>query len=90
MAGDSINAEMFVFCNKIASDRWEPGVEVAGTETKATVPNLTEKEEYEFRVIAVNKGGLSDPSDPSEKVIAKPRNCNSVNLSMMLKCSYQH
>lgn len=54
--------------------RWEVGVEVPGNETKATIPNLIEKEEYEFRVTAVNKGGLSDPSDPSEKVIAKARN----------------
>lgn len=54
---------------------------MAGTETKATVPNLTEKEEYEFRVIAVNKGGPSDPSEASEKVIAKPRHCNN-NLSV--------
>lgn len=44
--------------------------------TEATVPNLTPNEEYEFRVIAVNKGGSSDPSDPSKSVIAKPRNRN--------------
>lgn len=44
-------------------------------QTKATVPGLTHGEEYEFRVIAVNKGGNSDPSDPTFPVVAKPRNC---------------
>jgi hypothetical protein len=38
------------------------------------VPNLTPNEEYEFRVVARNKGGLSDPSDASKPVITKPRN----------------
>ncbi|KHN73749.1 Twitchin [Toxocara canis] len=54
--------------------RWEPAVTVPADATSATVPNLTAGEEYEFRVIAVNKGGPSDPSEPSVPVIAKPRN----------------
>lgn len=54
--------------------RWEPAVTVPGDSTNGTVPDLTPGEEYEFRVIAVNKGGPSDPSDPSPAVIAKPRN----------------
>lgn len=29
---------------------------------------------FRFRIIAVNKGGPSDPSDPSKSVVAKPRN----------------
>lgn len=52
---------------------WEKAAEVPGDSAKATVPNLTEGEEYEFRVIAVNKGGHSDPSEASIPVIAKPR-----------------
>lgn len=28
----------------------------------------------QFRVVAVNKGGNSDPSDASKPIIAKPRN----------------
>ncbi len=58
--------------------RWEPAIEVPGGDTKATVPDLTENEEYEFRVIAVNKGGNSDPSEASVPVVAKPRNCESI------------
>ncbi|KAK5968521.1 Twitchin [Trichostrongylus colubriformis] len=54
--------------------RWEPAISVPGGQTTATVPDLTPNEEYEFRVIAVNKGGPSDPSDASKPVIAKPRN----------------
>ncbi|ULT95623.1 hypothetical protein L3Y34_004374 [Caenorhabditis briggsae] len=54
--------------------RWEPAITVPGGQTKATVPDLTPNEEYEFRVIAVNTGGPSDPSDASKAVIAKPRN----------------
>ncbi|KAG8335958.1 myosin light chain kinase activity protein [Homalodisca vitripennis] len=52
---------------------WEKAAEVAGNVTKGTVPNLTEGEEYEFRVIAVNKGGPGEPSEASKPVIAKPR-----------------
>uniref|UniRef100_A0A915Q578 non-specific serine/threonine protein kinase n=1 Tax=Setaria digitata TaxID=48799 RepID=A0A915Q578_9BILA len=54
--------------------RWESAVTVPGTSTRATVPNLTAGEEYEFRVVAVNKGGASEPSDPSAALIAKTRN----------------
>ncbi|KAJ1363943.1 Twitchin [Parelaphostrongylus tenuis] len=54
--------------------RWEPAITVPGGSTTATVPDLTPNEEYEFRVVAVNKGGASDPSDASKPVIAKPRN----------------
>ena len=66
--------EKYIVEKRSKYGRWEPAVEVAGGETKCTVPNLTENETYEFRVIAVNKGGESDPSDPSTSVVAKPRN----------------
>lgn len=57
----------------IVSRPWEKCAEVPGNQTKGTAPNLVEGEEYEFRVIAVNKGGPGEPSDPSSSVIAKPR-----------------
>lgn len=54
---------------------WEEAGKVPGDATKATVPNLKEGEEYEFRIVAINKAGPSDPSDPSKSVVAKPRFC---------------
>lgn len=52
---------------------WEKALQVPANQTKATVPDLQEGEEYEFRVIAVNKAGPGDPSDASKAIIAKPR-----------------
>ncbi len=40
---------------------------------KGTCDGLTEGCEYQFRIRAVNKGGPSEPSDPSESMIAKIR-----------------
>uniref|UniRef100_A0AC35TXM9 Ig-like domain-containing protein n=1 Tax=Rhabditophanes sp. KR3021 TaxID=114890 RepID=A0AC35TXM9_9BILA len=54
--------------------RWEDAIVVPGDATTSTVPNLTEGEEYEFRVSAINKGGISDPSDATKPVICKARN----------------
>ena len=52
---------------------WEEALRVEGDVAKGTVPNLTEGEEYEFRITAVNKAGPSEPSDSSESVVCKPR-----------------
>lgn len=51
-------------------------LQVPGGETAATVGNLKQGEEYQFRVIAKNKAGKGQPSEPSDRVIAKPRHCN--------------
>lgn len=52
---------------------WEKAAEVPGTQTKGRVPDLTEGEEYEFRVTAVNKAGVGEPSDASSPIIARAR-----------------
>ncbi|TPP56261.1 Twitchin [Fasciola gigantica] len=53
-----------------SKNKWEPVKEVPSP--NATVP-LKEGEEYEFRVIAVNKAGKSEPSEATKPMIAKPR-----------------
>ncbi|XP_047491377.1 twitchin-like isoform X5 [Penaeus chinensis] len=55
------------------SPYWQTAARLSGPETKGTVPNLMEGQEYEFRIIAVNKVGNSEPSEPSDSVICKPR-----------------
>ncbi|XP_013148822.1 PREDICTED: twitchin isoform X2 [Papilio polytes] len=54
---------------------WEVAATVPGNQTTATVPGLQEGEEYEFRVIAVNKAGNGEPSDASTPQVAKARFC---------------
>ncbi|KAE9421213.1 hypothetical protein Angca_004091, partial [Angiostrongylus cantonensis] len=59
----------FVEKKKIGDPEWS---RVNGTPIKATtlvVDGLGEKEEYEFRVIAVNSAGEGEPSKPSELVV---------------------
>uniref|UniRef100_A0A8D8XJU1 Twitchin n=1 Tax=Cacopsylla melanoneura TaxID=428564 RepID=A0A8D8XJU1_9HEMI len=52
---------------------WEKAVETAAPLPQAIVSGLTEGNEYQFRVIAVNKAGQSEPSKASKNFIAKPR-----------------
>uniref|UniRef100_A0A1B0DIT2 Uncharacterized protein n=1 Tax=Phlebotomus papatasi TaxID=29031 RepID=A0A1B0DIT2_PHLPP len=56
-----------------AGRAWTDAATVPGDRTKATVPNLEEGHEYEFRVVAVNKAGPGEPSDASRSIVAKPR-----------------
>lgn len=58
---------------KKGTHKWHRAKQTNTPEPSATVPDLEEGEEYEFRVIALNKAGPSEPSDPSRSVIAKPR-----------------
>ena len=51
------------------------GAEIDGTQTRGSCGGLSEGKEYEFRIIAVNKAGPSEPSESSKTIIAKPRFC---------------
>jgi len=54
-------------------DQWTQGAEIGASETKGSCGGLTEGKEYEFRILAINKGGPSPPSEPSKFVLAKAR-----------------
>ena len=52
---------------------WVEALQVNGTDTAASVPNLTPGETYQFRVKAVNKAGPGEPTAASEPVTCRPR-----------------
>lgn len=52
---------------------WEKALETNTATPIAVVNGLIEGNEYQFRVIALNKAGQSDPSDASKTFTAKPR-----------------
>lgn len=53
--------------------KWTRAAEVPGDANTASVPNLDENTNYEFRVRAVNEAGPGEPSDASRSVMTKPR-----------------
>lgn len=53
---------------------WSECGRTNGPICEAEIRDLKEGEEYQFRIKAVNKAGPGQPSDPSRKIIAKPRN----------------
>ena len=52
---------------------WEKALETSDPLCQAKVINLIENMEYQFRVIAVNKAGNSEPSDATKTIITKAR-----------------
>lgn len=71
--GGSPITEYIVQKKEKGSPYWVNAIHVPPSQTNTTVPDLTEGQEYEFRVIAVNAAGQSEPSEPSDLVTAKPR-----------------
>lgn len=63
------------------SSNWEKAAEVPGDKTEGKITDLKEREQYQFRIVAVNKAGPSEPSDPTKPHIVKHRRCkyNVVN-----------
>ena len=52
-------------------------------QTSATVSNLKEGEQYQFRIVAKNKAGKGQPSDPSDSVICKTRFCKWILVTLL-------
>ena len=52
---------------------WVEAGKFDAPETSGRVKGLIEGEKYEFRVIAVNKGGESDPSEATHQHLMKPK-----------------
>lgn len=65
----------YVIEKKDKRGKWTKAKEVPAGETSARVDGLEEGEEYQFRIAAVNKAGPGEFSEPSDRVIAKPRFC---------------
>lgn len=61
--------------------QWVDTTTVPGDRPVAKVTDVIPNHEYEFRVVAVNKAGPSEPSDVSKSVIAKPRFCKYIFYS---------
>ena len=56
----------------VSGHKWLPANEdMKVTDTSFTIKDLTEDEEYEFRVAAENRAGVSKPSAPSKKATVK-------------------
>lgn len=65
--------EKYIIEKKDQHGKWQKVQEVPGTKTEAKVGDLIEGQKYQFRIKAVNRGGQSKPSEPSDMLIARDR-----------------
>jgi predicted phage tail protein len=63
----------YIIEKKSKFSNWMEAGKVEGNRCKGSVYGLTEGEEYQFRVIALNKAGPSDPGEPSGPKEARAR-----------------
>lgn len=86
--------EKYIVEKKDEFGKWQKALEVPGNKTEAKVPDLIEGKKYQFRVKAVNKGGESKPSPPSEAITAKdrfvPPKIDRTNLKDLIVKAGQH
>lgn len=66
---------------KTGSEEW---IKIAEDvpQTEHQLQGLMEKQEYSFRVKAVNKAGESEPSEPSDPVVCKERLCKFIVMTV--------
>lgn len=57
------------------SGKWNRITRSPITTTSYSVPELLEGTKYQFRVLAVNKKGESEPSQPCQPVVCEPQHC---------------
>ena len=65
--------EKYIIEKKDMYGKWTKAGEVPGNQTQGTVEDLTEGQKYQFRIKAVNKGGVGPASDASDILTAKDR-----------------
>lgn len=68
-----------LYVNLNLSTMWEKAVETSVSSPQAVIHGLIEGNEYQFRVIALNKAGQSEPGEASKTFVAKPRYCKYAN-----------
>jgi predicted phage tail protein len=59
---------------------WTEVNRIEGNRRKGTASGLTEGEEYQFRIIALNKAGPSEPGQPSRPKEARARFSKCINM----------
>ena len=71
--GGSLITGYVIEKKKRSHRKWLKGKEVKGNICEASVSGLEEGEEYEFRVMAINREGPGEPSDPSIAGLCRSR-----------------